>query len=114
MRPIITNLMTLLQYQQHLDSAQIQAPSSCPYCGYANLWHHGHYERKSDREHTGDNLLNPVLICRFYCCQCHRTCSVLPECIFSTSVVFMACAASSAAIMLTGEKPKPNSGRINS
>ena len=61
MRPIIADIITLLQYQHVQDSAQIQAPSGCPYCGYSTLWRHGHYARKPDREHSGDNSQNPAL-----------------------------------------------------
>jgi len=82
MRIIISAILCLLQYLNLLNvSCNELRPSKCPYCGYKELWIHGHYERKSDRESTKKNNLNPIPILRFFCHQCKRTCSVLPECI---------------------------------
>lgn len=56
-------------------------PSKCGYCGKAGLRCHGFRERKADRENHCEDSLNPVLIPRFFCKHCRRTCSVLPNCI---------------------------------
>ena len=82
MRNIISAILTLLQY---LNLLSVQSdnfrPSNCPHCGCSGLWGHGCYDRKSDREFSGENNLNPIPILRFYCRHCKHTCSVLPECI---------------------------------
>lgn len=46
-----------------------------------NLRRHGYYSRKADRENAAEKNLNPILIPRFFCPSCRRTCSCLPECI---------------------------------
>lgn len=53
-------------------------PFACPHCGVGGLWLHGFYERKADRDGTLGASLNPVLIPRFCCGPCGRTCSRLP------------------------------------
>lgn len=80
---IIQNILSLEQYLFDLSgtieiSYSIK-PLSCPHCHKrGSLWSHGHYNRKADRQ---GGALNPIPIFRFYCHLCHRTCSVLPECI---------------------------------
>ncbi len=54
-------------------------PPSCPACGLAGLWCHGHYARKSARE---GGELNPIPIPRYLCGKtqgCGKTCSLLPS-----------------------------------
>jgi hypothetical protein len=81
MRRIVVGITAL---KQHVDavkgSPERYRPRCCPHCGIKNLWRHGHYERKAGRQ-LEDRSLNPVLICRYRCTGCRRTCSRLPECI---------------------------------
>lgn len=82
MRTIIPGITTLLQYLNELKNDPEQfRPSTCESCGRCGLWDHGHYDRKSGRGNSSENLLNPIPILRFFCCGCKHTCSVLPECI---------------------------------
>lgn len=82
MRLIVANIFTLIQYLKLLSENLCELrPDSCPHCGFGNLWFHGRYERKPDRPHCSKSNLNPIPIFRFYCPNCKRTCSVLPECI---------------------------------
>ncbi len=82
MRPIIPGITDLNQYVNLPEgSFKKFRPENCPNCGGSTLHHHGHYERKADRENTKTDSLNPIFILRFYCPKCHHTCSVLPECI---------------------------------
>lgn len=79
MRPIISGIISLFQYlRTYREDPQQFRPKRCTHCGCSTLWYHGHYERKSDHD---AGALNPIPISRFYCPTCHRTCSVLPECI---------------------------------
>ena len=79
---ILPNFLSLLQYTYAINNTpDNNRPERCPYCGVAGLWCHGPYERKADREHSLDESLNPILIQRYYCPTCKRTCSALPECI---------------------------------
>lgn len=64
--------------EQIVHAPEVYRPSGCPYCGVAGLWLHGYYERKADRVGPGDASLNPVLVTRFCCGACGRTCSRLP------------------------------------
>lgn len=82
MRNIVAGITSLLQHRNTLKQEPEQyRPERCACCGMAGLWHHGHYDRKSDRENVPEDSFNPVPIPRFYCPHCHATCSVLPECI---------------------------------
>ncbi len=81
---ILPNFASLLQYifaTGTNNTPEDNRPERCPYCGVSGLWCHGPYERKSDREHSLNESLNPVLIQRYFCRTCGRTCSALPECI---------------------------------
>ena len=82
MRCILSGILSLTQHNKTLEAnSEKFRPSNCLTCGKSGLWHHGHYDRKADYEHSGDDSLNPVSIPRFYCSSCKSTCSVLPECI---------------------------------
>ncbi len=71
---IIADILSLTQYiKTNIESSLIL----CVYCNCSNLWRNGTYSRKADRE----GKLNPIVIQRYYCCGCHKTFSVLPECI---------------------------------
>ena len=82
MRPIVADILSLFQYVKHIQQdPRSFRPDVCPYCGRKNPRCHGHYARKADRENPSHSSLNPIWIFRFYCPDCCRTCSVLPECI---------------------------------
>jgi transposase-like protein len=71
---IIADVLSLAQY---LLITLPLCSLACPYCGLDRLWCNGTYPRKSDHE----GKLNPIIIQRRYCRGCHRTFSILPECI---------------------------------
>ena len=80
---ILSDILSLMQYLTVLkDEPERICLTTCPGCGRSGLWRHGCYPRKADRSCvvTGASL-NPILIQRFYCRFCRKTCSVLPECI---------------------------------
>lgn len=82
MRTIVPDILNLAQHAKVLEEEPKRYhPDHCAHCGHLILWQHGYYPRKSDREHSIQESLNPVLIPRFFCPNCKRTCSVLPECI---------------------------------
>lgn len=79
---IVAGIASLFQYVELIkNKLEIFRPDRCHLCGKSGVWLHGCYPRKADRTNTGDHLLNPILIQRYFCPGCHRTCSVLPECI---------------------------------
>jgi hypothetical protein len=79
---ILPDILTLAQHAKTLNQElKRYYPDHCSYCGHLILWFHGYYQRKSDREHALQESLNPILIPRFFCPHCKKTCSVLPECI---------------------------------
>jgi len=77
--PAIESLNQYLSYLKH--HADDYRPSHCPHCGVSEVWRHGHYLRKADREGEDGVYLDPVPIPRFYCCDCEMTFSRLPACI---------------------------------
>ena len=80
MARIVSGIATLHQHRETLrHDPELYRPSACPHCGLGGLWAHGFYPRKADR--TPRSTENPVLIPRFLCRGCHRTCSRLPACI---------------------------------
>ena len=82
MRQIVSEICTLMQHIIELkNNSERYRPDSCCHCGHLKLRRHGYYPRKADRENPVGTNLNPVLITRFYCAACKKTCSVLPECI---------------------------------
>jgi len=81
MAHIVSGMVTLIQYLDVLNNqAKLLRPTCCPSCGKLHPWIHGGYPRKPDRSCDGDEFLNPIIIPRFYCSGCGRTCSALPEC----------------------------------
>lgn len=70
---------------QHIEqiahAPEVYRPFACPHCGIAGPWLHGFYARKADRDGAVGASLNPVLVARFCCGACGRTCSRLPLCI---------------------------------
>ncbi len=82
MRPILPGISSLVQYLKLIKTdLESLRPEKCPHCSRPHPNFHGYYERKSDRENPPDKNLNPIPIYRFYCPDCKRTCSTLPECI---------------------------------
>ena len=76
MQNIVPNITTLEQYlKAQKETPEIFRPDHCPNCGKAGLWPHGSYDRK-DRD-SGTN--EPIHILRFFCQNCHKTCSSIPE-----------------------------------
>lgn len=80
MQGILTDITSLMQYLTILWKKEVTT-DQCPHCGMSGLWRHGGYPRKADRSSNGSDSLNPIFIQRYYCRHCHKTCSVLPECI---------------------------------
>ena len=79
MHRIVHAHRALEQHQRAiLFTLESYRPPRCPHCGVASLWGHGFYDRKADRSAAG--ALNPVLVPRFRCTACCRTCSRLPLC----------------------------------
>ena len=82
MRWILADVLTLRQYVSLFKQGiSLDNTPRCPHCGKSGLWFHGNYARKADRSDQGGGSLNPILIQRFFCRSCKRTCSALPECI---------------------------------
>ncbi len=82
MSSILAGICTLYQHIYHLKTAPNDyRPNICPHCSRAGLWFHGCYERKADRAPAKLRLEEPILIPRFFCRHCGKTCSCLPEAI---------------------------------
>jgi transposase-like protein len=80
MQSILAGIMSLLQHKESHKLKQ-QRLERCLCCGRPFPWLHGCYPRKADRSGSQEESLNPILIQRYYCPGCRRTCSVLPECL---------------------------------
>lgn len=79
---IIPDILTLAQYiNLQIDKSIHIRPDKCLNCGKAGLHRHATYWRASDRENHGSGSLNPIIIQRYLCPHCQKTCSILPECI---------------------------------
>lgn len=79
---IIAGILSLNQYlEASKNKPEHSRLEKCLCCGKANPWFHGHYPRKADRSNSGATSLNPIFIQRFFCPDCRKTSSVLPECI---------------------------------
>jgi transposase-like protein len=79
---IVADVVSLVQYLSTLNNGpERYRLKYCLCCGKAGVWLHGCYPRKADRSGLAEESLNPIWIQRFYCPDCRRTCSVLPECI---------------------------------
>ena len=79
---ILPGIMSLIQYKNDIEH-QLQKkdrPKCCEHCGKLKPWCHGDYPRKAGRG-DADTLLNPIQIQRYYCSDCKKTMSALPECI---------------------------------
>jgi Domain of unknown function (DUF6431) len=79
---ILADILSLAQYLKTLrEESDHCCLACCGHCGRAGPWHHGHYHRKADRSPSSNPPLNPIPIFRFFCPQCRRTSSALPECL---------------------------------
>ena len=77
---ILTDIMTLVQHLSHLKiQFEDYRPKHCPSCGKAGLWCHGHYQRKSNRRSIAHETDECILIPRFLCPGCGKSCAMLPE-----------------------------------
>ena len=78
---IVAEILLLIQHiKVRNDEPERYRLKYCLCCGKSGVWPHGCYPRKADRS-GGLESLNPIMIQRFFCPGCRRTCSVLPECI---------------------------------
>lgn len=81
MKRILPGIDSVAQHQKRVrDELDAYRPDRCPRCGFGGLHHHGTYERKTPRGEGLAFALWPVLIPRFYCPTCRRSCSRLPSC----------------------------------
>lgn len=79
---IIADIISLIQYIEVLkNKTEHNRLEECLCCGKANPRRHGSYPRKADHSNPGDASLNPIVVQRFLCLDCGKTCSELPECI---------------------------------
>jgi transposase-like protein len=80
---IIAHVLTLFQYNQLnlSDNSALSRPEKCSNCGKSFPWFHGTTPRKPDRGLGSKGALNPILLQRYFCSACHKTTSMLPECI---------------------------------
>lgn len=78
---ILSGVLNLLQHVDRLKrDPESYRPDRCP-CGHGRVWCHGSYIRKPCCCDPVEQGCSPVRILRFYCPDCHATCSVLPECL---------------------------------
>jgi transposase-like protein len=82
MARMVPGIETIEQHQQRLKAdPDAYRPERCPHCGAAGLHHHGYYARNAPRGEGLALVLEPVLIPRFLCRCCRRSCSRLPACL---------------------------------
>lgn len=79
---ILAGVSSLIQYVTMQNNVPQQLrPERCPCCGRLKPWRHSIRTRKPDRESPPGASMNPIIIQRYYCPECKKTFSVLPECI---------------------------------
>lgn len=82
MQHILADILSLIQHVKlSTDEPVGYRLEHCLCCGSQHPQRYGYYPRKADRTSHKEHSLNPILIQRFFCLVCERTCSVLPECI---------------------------------
>ncbi len=80
MAVILAGITSLVQHVHHLKTQpEDYRPARCPHCGVGGLWHHGGYTRKANRRCLRRETDEPIVIPRFRCLPCRKTCSCLPE-----------------------------------
>ena len=82
MSRMLPGIETLEQHQAQLENdPDSYKPERCPRCGKAGLHHHGHYKRNTPRGEGLALVLGLLIVLRFFCSGCRRTCSRLPSCL---------------------------------
>ena len=82
MSRMLPGIDTLEQHQALFkENPDAYKPERCSHCGKAGLHHHGHYKRNPPRGEGLALSLGALLILRFLCPGCRRTCSRLPACL---------------------------------
>jgi len=82
MARMLPAIQTLEQHQERLqDDPEAYRPERCPHCGKGGMHRHGHYERNAPRGEGMAFSLEALLIARFWCPKCRRSCSRLPACL---------------------------------
>jgi hypothetical protein len=82
MSRMLPGIESLEQHRALVESNRdAYKPARCPHCKKAGLHHHGHYERNAPRGEGLGLLVGVVIILRFFCPRCRRTCSRLPACL---------------------------------
>jgi len=82
MAHILTGILSLGQHLLQLSrDPQSYRPPFCLHCHSTRLWQHGFYYRKADRLSADIRINQAIMIPRFFCPSCRKTCSSLPECI---------------------------------
>jgi len=78
---ILPGITCLLQYLNYIKFILAECkPKFCSHCGNLKVWGWGFYYREAYRRGGSFSMLDPIPIQRFYCPSCHRTTSILPEC----------------------------------
>jgi len=82
MKRILPGIDSVEQHQKRLrNDPDAYRPKRCPHCRKGGMHRQGYYERNAPRGERMAFSLGPLLIPRFYCPKCHRTCSRLPACL---------------------------------
>jgi transposase-like protein len=101
---ILADILSLMQHIESFnDDSKFIRLDRCLCCGRASPQLHGCYPRKADRSIAPEESLNPILIQRYYCSGCRRTCSVLPECLPPFRWYLWEVAQDALALMLMGK-----------
>jgi len=98
-------LPDIFSLRQHIEtmrkSPESYRPAKCP-CGHSTVWGHGYYTRMPAGKDPNGTCLNPIFIARFYCADCRRTCSVLPECMTPRSMYLWEVRQACLLLLLAG------------
>lgn len=82
MSRMLPGIASLDHHRALLENApDAYKPERCPRCGKAGLHHHGHYARNAPRGEGLSLTVGLLIILRFFCPACRRTCSRLPACL---------------------------------
>lgn len=89
---MLPGIESLDHHQTLLESTpDAYKPERCPHCGKAGLHRHGHYERNAPRGEGLSLAVGLLIILRFFCPACRRTCSRLPACLSPWRQYWWAC-----------------------
>lgn len=99
---ILPDILSLSQYVVTMQMKGFLDTKRCQHCGNIILWHHGRYFRKADRS-TDAQSLNPLPIQRYFCPNCKKTCSALPECLPSRRWYLWQIQQTALALLLAGK-----------